>query len=210
MSQKQIKFRCLQCGKEFISRKRGRKFCSVGCCLLYRTGKSTKPKLEVRCLICGKPFKIWPSRLGKRKYCSKECRKIGRSEFCQQMKLGYRNPRWKGSTEHRGRYKGTAGYILINVNALEGKERELALSMVPDSQKQSQYRQSRYIREHRLIIAKSIGRPLQSNEVVHHKNGVRNDNRLENLERFLVNSHRPGINCIECPECGYKWPIANS
>lgn len=46
-----------------------------------------------------------------------------------------------------------------------------------------------YVYEHRIIAEEIIGRQLEKNEIVHHKNGVRWDNRKENLEVMDMIAH---------------------
>jgi len=88
---------------------------------------------------------------------------------------GHRSTAWKG-----GIHKDRFGYIQIwkpeHPNAKIGG----------------------YIHEHRLVMSESLGRPLESWEFVHHRNGIKDDNRLENLELLVQKVHRGNVRCPYC------------
>ena len=85
-----------------------------------------------------------------------------RVKNARSWESGNKHPNWEGGRRH------WLGYIVIWIS--------------PDDFFHPMCHTHNYVLEHRLVMAKHLGRRLLSWEVVHHKNNIRDDNRLENLE----------------------------
>ena len=184
---KEHDYTCAYCGKVF--HRTGKniwrvKYCSLICKyqadkLKDHKGRKILTGQTFICKTCGKEFYRHPCELKKRKtnYCSFKCRKIGNYN---PYRRGDKAPTWKGGIMH------IQGYIYIN------------------SYDHPHKNSKGYIAEHRLVMEKELGRYLLPNEDVHHKNGIKTDNRIENLE-IVIHSHHYGD--VECPYCNKSFKV---
>jgi len=96
------------------------------------------------------------------------------------IQSGENNHYWKG-----GRRKTSQGYMYVRLQLND---------MFPQMTNKSGY-----VFEHRLVMAQHIGRCLLKQEVVHHKNGIRDDNGIENLELMPDSlNHSKMSACANC------------
>jgi len=132
------------------------------------------------CEICGK--ERWVSVI-RNKPIFRRCQKCATRdpitrEKQRQRHLGEGSTWWKGGIRH-----DMDGYVYIYINSDSPY-----ISMV--SQANRNVAGGGYISEHRLVMAKHLGRLLKPYEVVHHKNHIRNDNRIENLYLTTIREHQ--------------------
>lgn len=181
-----IRRTCEQCSQTFdvfpsdIRRGWGR-FCSRQCAGLARSMKIT-----LCCAQCGEKFQVRPSK-SNRIYCSAECYGIscrlgewykclacGKEFYASRAKIregggkycsrkcntrGEHNPAWKGGRRIRNGYAVTWTDVGM------------------------------YRFEHRIVMEEMLGRPLTSNEIVHHVNGDSLDNNPKNLRVMMQSEH---------------------
>lgn len=130
----------------------------------------TRKIVEGKCIYCGNTFisKFRSyQRAIKQKYCNRTCANRARRDenvkrltiIARQQPSMEKSPYWKGGIN---RYNGYLYKYL-------GK--------------------GKYIKMHRWVMEQHLGRKLEPFEVVHHKNGKRDDNRVENLQITNLNEH---------------------
>lgn len=111
-----------------------------------------------QCLECKKKIKVTPKMLkrGRGKFCSRSCASSYHFK-------GEKNPRWNG-----GKTTHELGYILVKAPNHPSTDRH------------------GYVRRARLVMEKYLGRYMKPEEETHHINGIKTDDRIENL-RLLPN-----------------------
>jgi hypothetical protein len=135
-------------------------------------------KIKVTCIGCNEwrwinACGMTEFRKGKKKHCWK----------CHKINLAKRN-----STGVEGKHINSKGYIIRTLASFTEKELVLLEPMMRSSCK-SRRKNKTEILEHSAIMALHLKRPLKKNEIVHHKNGVKYDNKVENLQLMSTKKH---------------------
>ena len=149
----------------------------INCKLCKREVKQTrKDRPALFCSrLCANKFNHLNPETDKKRW------KTIRERYGEGWRKGPKHENWKG-----GRLISQHGYILIH-------QPNHPLAM-----------QRGYVAEHRLVMEKYLGKILKRTEQVHHKNGIRTDNRIENLELVQRENH---YGTIECPYCIRSFKI---
>lgn len=215
---------CLTCTSPFdVPATSKRRYCSVACTPVHRHSTKPRPDVELQCACCGKKFKrkAWlaeqQGRLGRAQYCSVDCRdtaKRGRkgtqivprvTKTCLHCGGTFGGDRAPNATRNqrycspscasraRGGRKGSRQTRFLNGDGY-------VMVWVPKDERAPGREHRVHEAEHRLVMEKVLGRPLERREQVHHINGDRTDNRPENLQ--IRQAHHGAGQVLRCRSCG--------
>lgn len=177
---------CVQCGAKFDAwPSQRRRYCSKPCASKHKTFRKGSP-----CETCGKT--VDPLR-NQNRFCSLACAHVATrtGEMVPCAECG--KPTYKRPNEIRIHQDNFCSRDCANKSQRlvgPGKTMQLGSGYVcryypshPDASS------SGVIAEHRWVAEQMLGRRLRKSEHVHHINGVKNDNRPENLEVLEAGEH---------------------
>ena len=141
---------------------------------------------SIICPVCKKIFSIYINdyrlKNGFNLYCSKECsnnaRKTGKTIKCKQCNKDFYTTRNEFCSQKCARI-----YKKEHYNHKIYMENGYAVRYIDG------YNKKGNVKEHRYIMEQYLGRKLNNNEIVHHKDGNKLNNNIDNLEVMLRGEH---------------------
>lgn len=159
----------------------------------YTNYKGTRLRAKVKvCQNCDEEYVICPYHAKSSQYCSRRCSSRGRAtEWCQEEECD-RPHHANGYCEmHEARIRRNGTLELLSPRPELGDRKSDSQGYIrvylPDHPNALASR----VGEHVLVMSEFLNRSLIKGEEVHHKNGVRDDNEIENLELW-TKSHPAG------------------